>query len=132
MSREELRRGYWGLVEQLYSPEAFLDRYFKVYQFPEYLRRRADICNKAGEGRQLPSLAYGLFLLWSLAWALWRDGSLTSVGKVYLRYFVTRNLRYRPDIIGFAQFMNRCVTHWHFYRFTREVTSGRLAAYNSG
>jgi hypothetical protein len=19
--------------------------------------------------------------------------------------------------------MNRCVTHWHFYRFTREVTS---------
>jgi len=28
--------------------------------------------------------------------------------------------------------MNRCVTHWHFYRFTREAISGRLRTYNSG
>jgi hypothetical protein len=34
-------------------------------------------------------------------------------------------------IVGFAQFMNRCVTHWHFYKFTREATSGRLRAYNT-
>jgi hypothetical protein len=27
------------------------------------------------------------------------------------------------DIIGFAQFMNRCVTHWHVYRFTSDVAS---------
>ena len=39
---------------------------------------------------------------------------------------------YRRDIVGFAQFMNRCATHWHFYRFTRDVTSGRLRTYNSG
>ena len=32
---------------------------------------------------------YGLALLWSLFWALFRDGSLTSVGKVYLNYFFT-------------------------------------------
>jgi len=34
-------------------------------------------------------------------------------------------------IVGFAQFMNRCVTHWHFYKFTRELTAGRLRAYNT-
>jgi hypothetical protein len=34
-------------------------------------------------------------------------------------------------IVGFAQFMNRCVTHWHFYKFTREATAGRLRAYNT-
>ena len=132
MSREELRQGYWDLVKRLYTPEAFLDRYFKIFQYPEYLQRRAAICKKAGEGRRLPTLGYGLSLLWSLFWALWQDGSLMSVGKVYLKYFFTRNIKYRRDIIGFAQYMNRCVTHWHFYKFTREMTSGRLRTYNTG
>jgi radical SAM superfamily enzyme YgiQ (UPF0313 family) len=131
MTRQELRQGYWKLVERLYSPEAYLDRYFKVYDSAEYLRRRADICRKAGEGKRVPTLGYGLSLLWSLFWALFRDGSLISVGKVYTRYFFTRNLRHRRDIVGFAQFMNRCVTHWHFYKFTREMTAGRLRAYNT-
>ena len=132
MTRDELRAGYWELVKRLYTPEAFFDRYFKVFQFPEYLKRRAAICKKAGEGKRLPTLAYGLLLMWKLFWALLRDGSLWSVGKVYVRYFFTRNLKYGRGIVGFAQFMNRCVTHWHFYKFTREVTSGRLHAYNSG
>jgi hypothetical protein len=34
-------------------------------------------------------------------------------------------------LIGFAQFMNRCVAHWHFYKFTRELTAGRMRAYNT-
>jgi radical SAM superfamily enzyme YgiQ (UPF0313 family) len=131
MSREELRQGYWDLVKRLYHPEAFFDRYFRVYQFPDYLQRRAEICKKAGEGKRLPTLCYGLALFWSLVRALLRDGSLGSVGTIYLKYFFTKNIRHRPDIIGFAQFMNRCVTHWHFYKFTRELTAGRLRAYNT-
>jgi hypothetical protein len=51
---------------------------------------------------------------------------------VYAKQFFTRNLRIRPGIIGFAQFMNRCVTHWHFYKFTREASAGKLRIYNSG
>ncbi len=132
MTRDQLRSGYWKLVERLYTPEAFFDRYFKVYDSPEYLQRRAEICKKSGEGKQIPTLLFGLALLWKLFWALARDGSLRTVGKVYLRYFFTRNLKYRRDIVGFAQFMNRCVTHWHFYKFTREATAGRLKTYNSG
>ena len=31
MTREELQRGYWDLVKRLYTPEAFFDRYFRVY-----------------------------------------------------------------------------------------------------
>ncbi len=132
MSPEELRQGYWDLVRRLYTPQAFLERYFRVFQFPEYVRRRAEICRKAGEGKTLPTLGYGLALLWSLGWALWRAGALGSVGWVYVRYFCSRYVKYRRDIIGFAQYMNRCVTHWHFYRFTREAISGRLRTYNSG
>ena len=131
MSRDELRQGYWKLVERLYTPEAFFDRYFKVYESPEYLQRRAEICTRAEEGKRLPNLCYGLALSWSLFWALWRDGSLRTVGFVYLKYFFTRNLRFRRDIIGFAQYMNRCVTHWHFYKFTREAIAGKLQTYNT-
>jgi radical SAM superfamily enzyme YgiQ (UPF0313 family) len=131
MTREELRQGYWDLVRRLYTPEAFFDRYFKVYESPAFLQRRAEICRKAGQGKRLPTLAYGLVLLWSLFWALLRDGSLLSVGTVYVKYFFTRNIRHRRDIGGFAQYMNRCVTHWHFYKFTREAIAGRLRTYNT-
>ena len=132
MSREDLRQGYWDLVGRLYTPQAFLERYFRVFQFPEYLRRRAEICRRAGEGKKLPTLGYGLILLWSLGWALWRAGALTSVGWVYWKYFWSRNVKHSWGIIGFARYMNRCVTHWHFYRFTREATAGRLQTYSSG
>ena len=132
MTRDELRDGYWELVTRLYTPAAFLDRYFKVFQFPEYLKRRADICKKAGEGKTLPTLGYGLMLLWTLFWALLKDRSLFSVGRVYVKYFFTRNMKYGRGVVGFAQFMNRCVTHWHFYKFTRKATAGKLRAYNTG
>jgi radical SAM superfamily enzyme YgiQ (UPF0313 family) len=132
MNREELRDGYWNLVKRLYAPEAFLERYFKIFEYDGYLQRRAEICRKAGEGKSLPTLGYGLILLWSLFWALFRDGSLFSVGKVYGKYYFTRNRKNDRGIIGFARYMNRCVTHWHFYKFTREATSGRLRTYNSG
>jgi radical SAM superfamily enzyme YgiQ (UPF0313 family) len=132
MTSEELKAGYWELVRRLYTPQAFLERYFRSYRFPEYHRRRAAIASRAGEGKFLPTLGYGLALLWSLFWTLLRDGSLGQVGAVYLRYFTRVNRRYRKDVIGFAQFMNRCVTHWHFFRFTREAIAGRLRLYNSG
>jgi len=132
MTREQLRTNYWRLVQRLYTPEAFLDRYFKVYGYDRYHRRRAEICKKADEGKPLPTLGYGLILLWKLSWALFRDGSLGKVGTVYLRYFFRENLKYRRNIVGFAQFLNRCVTHWHFYKFTREAITGRMRLYNSG
>ena len=131
MTREALRSGYWDLVQRLYTPEAFLERYFKSFRFPEYINRRTAICRKAGEGKSLPTLGYGLILLWSLFWALVHDGSLFSVGKIYLRYFFRPPHPCRRNIVGFAQFLNRCVTHWHFYKFTRKATAGRLRIYNS-
>jgi radical SAM superfamily enzyme YgiQ (UPF0313 family) len=133
MTREELRTNYWELVGRLYTPEAFFERYFSVYEnHPEFERKRAEICAKAGEGKTAPTLGYGLILLWKLVRALARDGSLGGVGRAYWRYFWRQNRKHRPGVIGFSQFMNRCVTHWHFYRFTRETRAGRLRTYNSG
>jgi len=131
MTRDELREGYWKLLKRLYTPEAYLDRSCRVYESKSYVERRAEICRRANEGRHLPTLAYGLMLLWSLYGALLRDGSVFAVGGAYVRSFLSRKLRGRRGVIGFAQFMNRCVTHWHFYKFTREATAGRLRAYNT-
>ncbi|NCY02073.1 MAG: radical SAM protein, partial [Planctomycetia bacterium] len=114
MTRDELRQGYWDLVTRLYSPEAYLERFFKVCESREYMDRRAAICRKAGEGKSLPTLGYGLTLLWTLFWALHADGSLARVGTVYARFFFAQKVLWRRGIVGFAQFMNRCVTHWHF------------------
>ncbi len=132
MTREQLQRGYWRLVERLYTPEAFLDRYFRSYRLPEYHRRRKEISIKAAEGKLVPTLAYALLLIVALVRTLVHDGSLFRVGGVYLRQFFTKNLKYRRDVIGLAQFANRCVTHWHFYKFTRLAIAGRLRLFNSG
>jgi hypothetical protein len=103
-----------------------------VYRFPEYHEKRAEISRKASEGKLIPTLAYGIGMAASLATALIKDGSLSTIGKTYAKYFVKENLPRRRDAIGFAQFVNRCVTHWHFYKFTREARAGKLRTYNSG
>jgi hypothetical protein len=71
---------YWDLLKCLYSPEAFLDRHFKDHQFSGYLQRREGICQKAAEGKRLPTLGYGLILLWLLFLAHLRDGSNEMMG----------------------------------------------------
>ena len=132
MTPAELQQGYWQLLKRLYTPQAFLDRYFRIYQYPEFRRRRAEMFANAKENKAMRALGYGLILAWKLFWALLKDGSLQQVGSVYLRYFFRQMRRYQRGVFGFAQFMNRCVTHWHFYRFTREGTAGRLRLFNSG
>jgi radical SAM superfamily enzyme YgiQ (UPF0313 family) len=132
MSSAELQQGYWNLLKRLYDPQAFFDRYFKLNECSAFTRRRAEISARADEGKALRTLLYGLYLFRSLVFALLRDRSLTTIGAVYLRNFIQQVLHVRRDIIGFAQFMNRCVGHWHFWKFTREGTAGKLRLFNSG
>jgi radical SAM superfamily enzyme YgiQ (UPF0313 family) len=132
MSPAELQQGYWNLLKRLYDPQAFFDRYFKLNECSAFTRRRAEISARADEGKALRTLLYGLYLFRSLVFALVRDRSLTTIGAVYLRNFIQQVLHMRRDIIGFAQFMNRCVGHWHFWKFTREGTAGKLRLFNSG
>jgi len=131
MTRDELRQGYWDLVTRLYTPQAYLERSSRAYDSESYVSRRAEICRKAGEGKRIPTLLYALALLWAMVKTLVRDGSLFSVGSVYARHCLKNRVIGRRGIVGFAQYMSRCVTHWHFYKFTREATAGRLRAYNT-
>jgi radical SAM superfamily enzyme YgiQ (UPF0313 family) len=36
MTPAELQQGYWQLLKRLYTPQAFLERYFRIYQYPEF------------------------------------------------------------------------------------------------
>lgn len=132
MTPEQLKRGYWELLRRLYAPEAFIERYFKIYGSPEFRRRRAAIIAKANEHRTVRTLIYGLILTWNLFWALVKDKRLKTVGGVYWRFFWQHRRLYQKGITGFAQFVNRCVAHWHFWKFTEEGTAGKLRMFNSG
>jgi radical SAM superfamily enzyme YgiQ (UPF0313 family) len=132
MSPDELQQGYWELLTRLYTPQAFLDRYFTTYRQPEFRRRRGEIFARAKENKVMHALGYGLVLAWNLFWTLVKNCSLKKVGLIYIRYFFRQSFRYGGGIFGFAQFMNRCVTHWHFWKFTQEGTAGRLRLFNSG
>jgi radical SAM superfamily enzyme YgiQ (UPF0313 family) len=125
MTREQLQTNYWELVSRLYTPEAFLDRYFRTYEiYPEFQRRRAEMSRRCGEGKTLPTLGYGVILFFNLLKTLIKDGSLRTVGKVYWQYFWKKSRKLRPGLIGNVIFLNRCVTHWHFYKFTRDTRAG--------
>ncbi len=63
---ERLKSGYWELLRRLYAPEAFLERYFKIYEYPEFRQRRAAIVATTKEHKVLRTLVYGLILTWNL------------------------------------------------------------------
>ena len=132
MTPDELRTGYWSLLRRLYTPEAFLERYFKIYQYPEFRRRRAAIIAKANEQRKLRTLLYGLILTWNLFRSLLKEKRLKALGRVYWNFFWMQRRLYQKGVTGFAQFVNRCVAHWHYWKFTEEGTSGKLRVFNSG
>jgi hypothetical protein len=54
------------------------------------------------------------------------------MGAAYWRLFRQHRRLYQKGIVGFTQFVNRCVAHWHFWKFTEEGTNGRLRMFNSG
>lgn len=132
MTPERLQTGYWDLLRRVYAPEAFLERYFKIYQYPEFRQRRATIIVKANERKILRTLIYGSILTWNLFRALIKDKRLKTVGAVYWRFFWEHRRLYQKGVTGFAQFVNRCVAHWHFWKFTEEGTNGKLRLFNSG
>ena len=125
-------KGLLGTGRRLYTPEAFLERYFKIYEYPEFRQRRAAIVAKTKEHKVLRTLVYGLILTWNLFRTLVKYKSLKTVGTVYWRYFWEHRRRYQKGITGYTQFVNRCVAHWHFWKFTEEGTNGRLRMFNSG
>ena len=66
-------------------------------------------------------------LFFNLLKTLAKDGSLVRVGKVYLRYYFKKSVKLRPRLTVSVMFLNRRVTHWHFYKFTHDTLAGQNA-----
>jgi radical SAM superfamily enzyme YgiQ (UPF0313 family) len=129
MTRDELRSGYWELGQEAIR-----------------LRKRSWIATSRSSSLTAilsGGLRYAEKRVKARACRRWRYGlilvvvSLLGIAARWLAILCRRGLseelrlvrsrKHGRGIIGFAQYMNRCVTHWHFYKFTREATSGRSA-----
>ena len=89
--------------------------------------RRADDLPQGRRGQTTADAGVWPGLMWSLFFALLKDGCAILGWLGVREVFLHGRAALSPRIIGFAQFMNRCVTHWHFYKFTRELIAGHVA-----
>src|SRR5258705_10008919 len=63
MTPEQLKSGYWELLRRLYAPEAFLERYFKIYEYPEFRQRRAANFAKTTKHKGPKTLLFGIIFI---------------------------------------------------------------------
>lgn len=80
MTRDELRQGYWDLVTRLYTPEAYLERFFKVCESKEYMERRPP--SAGGRARKVDPDP-----------GLWTDAALVAVLAPSARWFAAVHRR---------------------------------------
>src|SRR5262249_52511788 len=73
MTPSELQEGYWKLLNRVYAPQAFFERYFRSYHYPEFRQRRQEILRKANENRKAKAMVYAVILVWNLVCALLKD-----------------------------------------------------------
>ena len=125
MTREELRDGYVGLMQDLYDPEFYFDRLENLYLTREFTFGRM----RSAYWRQHP-------------WQKWRAKSIdallalglfarlmTHVPDPELRRIYRRRmaimLRRRPDPSVMFVCVLKCVTHYHHYTMSRQMGEQR-------
>ena len=126
MSREELRDGYIGLMQDLYDAEFYFDRLENLF-----LTRRFDPARVRNDyWRQHP-------------WQKWRSQSLDAVRALGLflrlmknvpdpelrriyRRRMTRMIRRRPDPNLLLICVLKCALHYHHYTMSRAMVEQRM------
>ena len=93
MTRDELARAIGTWSNGSTRPRRFSNAISRSSSFPSIFSAAGRHLPQGRRRQDLPTLGYGLILLWSLFWTLFRDGSLFSVGKVYWRYVLRPRLR---------------------------------------
>jgi hypothetical protein len=100
--------GYWQLLKRLYDPQASLTGISR-FAISRVQARRVEISARANEGKALPTLIYGLLLLRRLVVALIKEAQPDDHRRSLSQKLLSTQSTF-ADIIGFAEFMNRCVT----------------------
>jgi radical SAM superfamily enzyme YgiQ (UPF0313 family) len=131
MSREALRAGYVGVLNELYAPGAYFDRLDDLF-----LRQRL----RFGRGRaryhrrhpwaRLRSAAAELLASAVLCWRLMRRIPDARLRREYAGR-LARVLRLRPEPWVLLAYALKCAAHYHYHTMARQMADGTTPVYNS-
>ncbi|MBB97711.1 MAG: B12-binding domain-containing radical SAM protein [Rhodobacteraceae bacterium] len=133
MSVDELKVGHASLYERLYTPEAYFGRIWNDIERSGGSTRRQIAAIRAEQKRmgKAPSPVKGaigaVIAARRLARAMSRTGELGTLGRAYLDQYRIQRDRLGDNALSWAQFVSVCLLHWHFHRFTQDISAGAYA-----
>ena len=130
MSREELRDGFVQLMQDLYEPNAYFERFESLYVAGDFTfgRPRARYWRRHPWAR-LKARAVELARCAFLCWRLIRHIPLPQLRREYRRR-LWRLLKTRPDPSALFVFCLKCAVHYHHYRMAEQMAQGKTPPLN--
>ena len=131
IEREALAQGYLDLLEEVYSPSAYLERLNDLY-----IRRRFYDHAESVRVPKIPRLIQLQYLLMSFGFTAVLMGRLLWFAReeglrwVYLRALMNY-ARHKPYPMRYFDYVVEMACHYHFYRFTSDMTRNRTGIINS-
>ena len=114
MSRQELKQGHRKLLLRTFAPDAFFERIFRTFQRSKsYSKARSKHYVARSKKRSLDARASPYKLAWRLLRAIVKKGYWSLI-PAYRRAW-TQNRLLDKVSMPFAEFVELCLTHWHFY-----------------
>ncbi len=130
MSREELRDGFVQLMQDLYEPNAYFQRFEDSYLEGRlrFGRARADYWRRH-PWAQLKARAVELVRCAVLYWRVIRCNPQPQLREHY-RFRLRRLLKARRDPSLLFIFLLKCAAHYHHYTMAEQMAQGRTAPLN--
>ncbi len=114
MSREQLKAGHRELLLRTYAPDAFFERIFRTFQRSKsYSKARTKHYVARSKKRSLDARASPFKLAWRLFRAISKKGYWPLI-PAYRRAWRQNRLLGNVSM-PFAEFVELCLSHWHFY-----------------
>ena len=132
MTREEMRDGWVELMDRLYDPESFFERFAALYIDNDF---KLGTAKMDWLKKHRPFIYYKQHLMIALGTLamlqrIWSDPRTRPFRPVYSRY-LKRMLKARRPIRHYFQFAARCVMHTHFAIMTRQMVRGESRLVNT-
>ena len=127
MSRETLKQRYADLNVRLYAPDAFFERLFHGYGRSAAFRKRhreREVRHKRANFRQHIKAAHASFVMfWRLSRAIAQERLLGTLGRAYLKAYMTYNKPFANDAMPLQEFLALCARHWHHFKIAADNRS---------
>jgi radical SAM superfamily enzyme YgiQ (UPF0313 family) len=125
MSREVLAEGYLGLIEDIYSPKTYFERLNDLYVSRRFYQHAEDVrVPNISRITQARYLVMSLVFTAGLFGRLFRHASEDGLRWFYLRQLLSYAKK-RPYPMRYFDYVVEMACHYHFYRYTRDMTQGR-------